>query len=63
MEQKIYTIQEEREIETKVEHLIYNHDKFALRELCEQEPHALYYFVNRAMGAINAIDQIRNIVN
>lgn len=59
---KEYTKEEMRNIERKVNNLIMNHDRYEIKELCQQEEYALYYFINKAINEISTLEHIRNII-
>jgi hypothetical protein len=58
---KEYTPEERQEIERKVNNLIMNHDRWEIRDLCQREEYALYYFVNKAINEISTLEHVRNI--
>ena len=59
---KEYTKEEMQEIERKINILIMTHDRWEIRELCQQEEYALHYFVNKALNEISTLEHIRNII-
>lgn len=59
---KEYTREQMQEIERKIDDLISVHDRWEIRELCQIEEYALYYFINKALDQINTLEHIKNII-
>lgn len=59
---KEYTKEEMRDIERKINNLIMTHDRWEIRELCQIEEYALYYFINKALEEISTLEHIKNII-
>lgn len=59
---KEYTREKMRDIERKVNNLIMQHDRYEIKELCQEEEYALYYFISKAMDEISTLEHIENII-
>ena len=59
---KEYTREEMREIERKINNLIMQHDRYDIKEFCQQDEYALYYFISKAMDEISKIEHIEYII-
>lgn len=57
-----YTREEMREIERKINHLIMEHNRYEIKELCKKEEYALYYFINKAIDEISKLEHIEYII-
>ena len=59
---KEYTQEQMRDIEKQINRLIMFHEKYDIRELCQREEYALYYFINKAIEEISRLDHISDII-
>jgi hypothetical protein len=57
------TQEQKQEIEQKIDNRLYYSDKYAIRELIQNDPYALYYFVDVALDNIRTLRQIKDIFN
>lgn len=62
MERKQYTLEEIKHIELMIDNYISVHDRYSIKELCQQEEYALDYFVSKALYNIATVEHIKNII-